>query len=82
MTKNINKTVNVTAMRFGKNLVAYPTKVEFDGRTIEFVEPGLALTVRRRGMISHILTLSDGLQQFRLRSDDHSGAWTLISITA
>ncbi len=82
MTKNINKTVNVTAMRFGKNFVAYPTRVELDGRVIEFVDPGIALTVRRRGMISHILTLSDGLQQFRLRSEDRSGTWTVLSVSA
>lgn len=82
MTKNINKTVNVTAMKFGRNFMAYPTRMEFDGTTYQFVDSGLRLTVRRSGMISQILTLSDGLQQFKLRSDNHGGVWTLLSISA
>lgn len=82
MTKNINKTVNVMAMRFGKDLVAYPSKLEFDGRVYEFHDSGLALKVRRSGVVSHVLMLSDGLQQFRLRSDAHTGAWMLMSISA
>ncbi len=81
MTKMINKTVNVTALRFSKSLVAYPARVECDGRTYEFVDAGLSLTVRSEGAISKILTLTDGLQQFRLRSDGRSSDWTLVSIT-
>lgn len=82
MTKTINKTVNVTAMKFDRNFSAYPTKMELDGNVYTFVDAGLSLTVRRRGQVSRILTLSDGLQQFRLRSDGRGGAWTLLSMGA
>ena len=82
MTKTINKTVNVTAMKFGKNFSAYPTRMELDGDVYTFVDPGLSLTIRSRGVVSKILILSDGLQQFRLRSDGRGGVWTLLSIGA
>ena len=81
MTKIINKTVNVTAIKFGKNFSAYPAKMELDGRTYCFIDSGLNVTVRRRGVVSQVLTLTDGLQQFTLRGDSH-GAWTLLSMSA
>ena len=82
MTQTINKTVQITAMKFGRNVSPYPTRMEFDGQTYQFVDAGLRLTVRRSGAISQILTLSDGLREFRLRSDNHGGIWTLLSISA
>jgi len=38
--------------------------------------------VRHGERIAEILTLSDGRSHFRLRSDNHGGNWTLLSITA
>lgn len=80
MKNTINKPVNVTAMRFGKNLSASPTKIECDGQIYEFVDAGLRLTVRSHGVVSQILTLSDGMKQFRLRGDGRGSRWTLLSI--
>lgn len=78
----INKPVNVTALGFKKNLSAYPRQIEFEGRTYDFVDSGLSCLVKRGGLASQILTLSDGRSQFRLRSDNYGGLWTLLSMSA
>ncbi len=80
--KNINKTVNVTAFGFRKNQELYPQRIEVDGKTVSFVDSGISCHVQRAGHLSKILTLTDGLQQFRLRSDDRGGVWTLLSMGA
>jgi len=82
MSKHINKTVNVTAFRFGKNQRMYPTRITLDGRTIEFVDSGICCKVQSGGKLSHILNLTDGLQQFTLRSDGRGGLWILLSMSA
>lgn len=82
MKNHINKTVNVTAFRFNKNQELYPQRIEVDGKTYSFVDTGLCCTIRRGGQLSKILTLTDGQQQFRLRSDDRGGIWTLLSMGA
>jgi hypothetical protein len=80
--KDINKTVNVTAFRFKKNRELYPKRIEIDGKTITFVDSGLTCNILRGGDMSKILMLTDGLQQFRLRYDNHGGVWTLLSISS
>lgn len=80
--KDINKTVNVTAFRFKKNQELYPKRIEIDGKTITFVDSGLTCHILRGGDMSKIIMLSDGLQQFRLRYDNHGGVWTLLSISS
>lgn len=81
MTKTINQQVNVTALGFKKNLMAYPRQMEFEGNTYDFIDSGLACVIRHGERLCQILTLSDGYRQFRLRSDNHGGAWTLLSMT-
>lgn len=78
----INKEVNVTAMGFKKNLSAYPREMEYEGHTYNFVDSGLSCVVRHGERIAQILTLSDGYMQFRLRSDNRGGIWTLLSMSA
>lgn len=78
----INKPVHVTALGFKKNLSAYPRQIEFEGRIYDFVDAGLSCLVNRGGLASHILTLTDGHSQFRLRSDNRGGLWTLLSMSA
>lgn len=78
----INKQVNITAMGFKKNLMAYPRRMEFDGRTYDFIDAGLSCVVSRSGGMAQILTLTDGFMQFRLRSDNYGGSWTLLSMGA
>lgn len=78
----INKQVQVTALGFKKNLSAYPRQIEFEGRVYDFVDAGLSCLVKRGDQLSQILTLSDGRSQFRLRSDNYGGLWTLLSMSA
>lgn len=83
MTKTIiNKEVTVTRMGFKKNLQAYPRRVEFDGATYDFLDAGISCIVRSGERIAEILTLTDGHAQFKMRSDNRGGAWTLVSISA
>jgi hypothetical protein len=79
---DINEQVHVTAMGFKDNLRAYPRRMEYQGSTYEFLDAGLRCLVRHGERIAEILTLSDGRSDFRLRSDNHGGNWTLLSITA
>ena len=77
--------ITVTSYRFrpqrtGSVQLACPKSIEFDGETVDFIDTGLSCTVRRGGTLSRILMMSDGLRQFRLKSDDRSSTWTLLSI--
>jgi hypothetical protein len=78
----INKQVSVTRVGFKKNLMAYPRQVEYDGSTYDFIDAGVSCIVRSGELIAQILTLTDGRTQFRLRSDNRGGSWTLLSISA
>ncbi len=83
MTKTIiNKEVSVTRVGFKKNLMAYPRRVEYEGTTYDFIDAGISCIVRSGEHIAQILTLTDGRSQFRLRSDNRGGRWTLLSISA
>jgi len=77
---HINEQVTVTAMGFRKNLVAYPRRMEFRGSTYNFIDAGLRCLVRHGGLIAEIITLTDGTADYHLRSDNHGGNWTLLSI--
>ncbi len=76
----INEQVAITSMGFKKNLSAYPRTMEFRGIAYNFIDAGLSCLVRSGEHIAHIVTLSDGKSIFRLRSDNHGGNWTLLSI--
>ena len=78
----VNEQVLVTVMGFKKDLAAYPRRMEYQGATYDFLDAGLRCLVRHGERIAEILTLSDGRANFRLRSDNHGGNWTLLSITA
>lgn len=79
---NINEQVAITVMGFKKDMAAYPRRMEYQGATYDFLDAGLRCLVRQGGRIAEILTLSDGRANFRLRSDNRGGNWTLLSITA
>lgn len=79
--KIINKTVAVTAMGFGKNMVTIPRRMEYAGREVRFIGSGKQTVIRQDNTMSQIVTMSDGFQFFRLRSDNHGGSWTLLSIS-
>lgn len=78
----INELVSVTAMGFKKDLAAYPRRMVYQGATYEFLDAGLRCLIRQGSRIAEVLTLSDGRANYRLRSDNHGGNWTLLSITA
>lgn len=76
----INEQVTVTAMGFKKNLTPYPRRMEFRGITYDFIDAGLRCIVRYSDKIAEIITLSDGLSQYCLRTDNKGGNWTLLTI--
>jgi hypothetical protein len=78
----VNEPVAITKMGFKKNLAAYPRRMEFRGSVYEFIDAGLSCLVRSGEQIAQIITLSDGQSLYRLRSDNHGGNWTLLSIMA
>lgn len=77
---NINEQVAITQMGFKKNLSAYPRRMEFRGNMYDFLDAGLRCLVKTGGSIAEIITMTDGQSQFRLRTDNHGGNWTLLSI--
>lgn len=77
-THFINSPVSVTAIGFGQGMVTYPKKMEWQGRTICFIDKGIRATIRRGEQIMSTVTLSDGRQSFCLRQS--GGLWTLLSI--
>ncbi len=81
MTKQttINSPVQVTAFAFGRDLRAYPRRIEYMGTTHYFIDGGLRTVVRRGERTMHILTMTDGEQDYRLRSD--GDGWTLLSMS-
>ena len=76
----INEQVAITQMGFKKDLAAYPRRMEFRGTIYEFLDAGLRCLVRTGSQVAEILTMTDGKNQFQLRSDNHGGNWTLVSI--
>jgi len=78
----INEQVAVTQMGFKKNLAAYPRRMEFRGTIYEFLDAGLRCLVRTGSQVAEIITMTDGQNQFQLRSDNHGGNWTLVSIVS
>ncbi|MEO6110009.1 MAG: hypothetical protein ABIP50_03305 [Candidatus Saccharimonadales bacterium] len=76
----INEEIAVTRMGFKKDLSAYPRRMEFRGSIYEFIDAGLRCLVRSGENLAEIITLSDGHSFYRLRSDNHGGNWTLLSI--
>ena len=76
----INEQVVVTQMGFKKNLSAYPRRMEYRGAVYEFLDAGLRCLVRTGTHVAEVLTMTDGVRHFQLRSDNHGGNWTLVSI--
>jgi len=76
----INEQVIVTALGFRKNLVAYPRRMEFRGKTYNFIDAGLRYLVRCSGRNAEFITLSDGTADYYLRSDNRGVSWMLLSI--
>lgn len=76
----INSPVNVTAMGFANNLRAYPRRIECKGMSYDFIGEGMYAAIQNGRQLVQLLTMSDGARRFHLRSDNHGGSWTLLSI--
>lgn len=78
MNTTINQHVDITALRFGRDMRAIPRRMEYNGRSIEFIDNGLCLAVGKGDRLMRILTMTDGQNDFQLR--DQGGSWTLMSV--
>lgn len=78
----VNEQVTITAIGFRKNLIAYPRRMEFHGVTYNFIDAGLRCLVRYGGRMAEIITLSDGMANYYLRTDNQGHDWTLLSISS
>lgn len=77
----INENVTVTQVGFKKNMVAYPRRMEYQGAIYEFLDAGLRCLVKSgSGTIAEILTMTDGVRQYQLRTNNNGGSWTLLGI--
>lgn len=80
MKNFINTPVTITSMGFGRDMRAIPRRMEYEGRSIDFIDNGLRTIIQKGERIAQVLTMSDGDRDFHLRSDNHGGSWTLLSI--
>lgn len=76
----INERVVVTAIGFRKNLESYPRRIEFRGQTYNFIDAGIRCLVRRGSVIAEIITLTDGIANYLLKTDNIHGGWMLLGI--
>lgn len=81
MKNFINKTVNITAVGFGKNLSVIPKQMEYEGDLYNLIDSGVTCVVKSGDHLSRILTMSDGSKRFHLRNDAKHGIWTLLSMS-
>ena len=78
MTNQINTTVNITAIGFGRDMQPIPKRMEWAGRTYQFIDRGIRVISRRGEQVASTVTMSDGTQSFCLRQT--GGMWTLLSV--
>lgn len=76
----INTPVAITAIGFGRDMQSYPRRMEYNGTTYTFLDAGIRAVVRTGERIAQVFTISDGTHNFQLRSDNHGGNWTLVSM--
>ena len=78
MTNSIYSPVSITAIGFGRDMQPIPKRMEWGGRTYQFVDRGIRATIRRGESVMSTVTMTDGEQSFCLRSS--GGMWTLLSV--
>ncbi|MFZ1258436.1 MAG: hypothetical protein WAQ25_03120 [Candidatus Saccharimonas sp.] len=76
--QQINSPVSITAIGFGRNMQPIPKRMEWGGRTYQFIDRGIRVISRRGESVMSTVTMSDGVHNFCLRQ--HSGMWTLLSV--
>lgn len=80
-TKLINQTVSVTSVSFGRQFEPIPKRIEFGGRSINFIDSGIRLSVKSGQHVTRLFEMSDGTQNFRLRQVADESIWHLVSIS-
>lgn len=82
MTKTtIERPILVSSVSFGRNFEPIPKRIEFEGRTINFIDEGLRYCITRGTAVTRLFDLSDGESLFRLRQDAGTCTWNLLSIS-
>ena len=79
MNNTLNSPVSVTAMAFGRDMQPIPKRMEWAGRTYQFIDRGIRVVSRRGESSMSTVTMSDGSQSFCLRQT--GSAWTLLSVS-
>lgn len=77
---DINEQVNVTAFGFRKDLASYPKRIVYQGATYDFIDSGIRCIIRQSGAIAEVLTLTDGIADYLLKTDNRGFSWTLLGI--
>lgn len=80
-TKFINQNVTVTSVRFTSQFEQIPRRIEFGGRSYNFVDEGIRLSIKSGQRMTRLFDLSDGTQQFRLKREQDERNWQLVSIS-
>ena len=75
---SINSPVSITAIGFGRGMEAIPRRMEWDGRTYQFIDRGIRVVARRGESVMSTVTMSDGKRSFCLRQNGRD--WTLLSV--
>lgn len=68
----------VTALGFTHDMCAYPTRMQWQGKTYHFLGRGIRMNIRRGEHLMSTVTCSDGEREFYFRFA--AGAWTLMSV--
>lgn len=78
---NINKEVTITAWYFrNKNrMQSFPRRMEYDNQEYTFAE-GLRFLIRKGQQMVQFFDMTDGATNYRLKFDDSSQLWTLVSM--
>jgi hypothetical protein len=75
---SINSPVSITAVGFGREMEAIPRRMEWGGRTYQFIDRGIRVVARRGESVMSTVTMSDGERSFCLRQNGRD--WTLLSV--
>lgn len=80
-TELINQNINVTAIRFGRKFEPIPRRIEFGGRSINFIDDGIRFSIKKGQQFTRLFDMSDGRSCFRLRQAAGESGWQLVSIS-
>jgi len=81
MTRSINKSINITAVRFTEGFETIPRRIELDGISYELDGEYRKVSLTTDSGTELFLEISDGTRWFRLREQLHSLTWQLLSMT-